>query len=212
MIQKIEIQAMIVLFASLFAPGASFAQQSIPVGEVDALEGAATIQRQGTFEHAPVRVGDGVHQQDFIQTSRNSKIRISLRDGTVLTMGQEGRLRLTRTIVDPDQSGRVILNFLTGALQVFARWLPSRRFELRTRTAAVGIRGTRFFTDARTDTTGILLIEGSIAVRNIDPRIQGAVTLAPSEGTDVAENLPPTAPSVWGAARRNALEQAATLP
>lgn len=192
--------------------GTSLAQQRVRIGRVDALQGSATIQRQGTLAHVTVSVGDNVFERDFIQTSRDSKVRISLTDGTALTMGQQARLRLTRYAFEHDQSGRVILAFLSGALQVVAQWLPSRSFELRTQTAAVGIRGTRFFADAGQDTTGILLTEGRVAVSNIDPRIPGEVTLAPGEGTDVAANLPPTAPGIWGAGRRSTLEQAATLP
>lgn len=193
-------------------PGSGLAQERTRIGRIDALEGSATILRQGTLQHVAIAVGDDVYEQDFVQTSRDSRVRISLSDGTVLTMGQRARLRLNRYTLDRTQSGRVILNFLSGALQVVAQWLPSRHFELRTQTAAVGIRGTRFFTDARDDTTGVLLIEGRVFVRNIDPRIQGEVTLGPAEGTDVAANLPPTPPVVWGAARRSALEEAATLP
>jgi hypothetical protein len=85
-------------------------------------------------------------------------------------------------------------------------------FVLRTPSAVGAVRGTEFGAVLKTGSTGIFVKQGKVSVMNQDAAIQGEVTLADGDGTDVAEGQPPAAPKKWGPARVAELLNATAIP
>jgi hypothetical protein len=149
-----------------------------------------------------------------IYTLAASKIKLTLRDGTELSLGEDSVLTLSKFVYAPrQQTHNVLLRIVTGAFRAIAKnVLPQANFEVETTTAVAAIRGTEWLGQVSPEATAIFVAQGTVAVRHVDPRIGGEVVLTAGMGTDVRGQSPPTAPRQWGAARIEALQQAVTLP
>ena len=70
------------------------AQQPKSIGQVTALEGKVSVLRQGKFAPEPLTLHKPVFQEDIIETDRTSKVRITLSDATVISLGEQSRLEI----------------------------------------------------------------------------------------------------------------------
>ena len=77
---------------------------------------------------------------------------ITLRDGTVLTMGQQSQMDMSAFAFDSTtQQGSAAINLLQGSLRVVTGLLGKvspDRFKVTTPTSVVGVRGTDFIVEA----------------------------------------------------------------
>ncbi len=196
---------------STIAPAAA---QPVAAGTVEALVGTAVVTRYGTGEAGPLTVGAELFEGDRIRTDAGARLRLMLRDGSVLTCGEATGLTLSRALYEPEQGSR---NFLVrasfGIVRAVVGLLASpSAFEMHTNTAVISVRGTEWIAEAKPDATAVVSLEGQVGVRNVDPAVSGAVALGPGEGVTVTTGTPPPAPTVWGDARRNAFIERTTVP
>ena len=196
---------------STIAPAAA---QQVAAGTVEALVGTAVVTRSDTGQAGPLTVGAELFEGDRIRTDAGARLRLMLRDGSVLTCGEATGLTLSRALYEPDQGGR---NFLVrasfGIVRAVVELLASpAAFEMHTNTAVISVRGTEWIAEAKPDATAVVSLEGQVGVRNVDPSVPGAVALGPGEGVTVTTGTPPPAPTVWGDARRNAFIERTTVP
>jgi hypothetical protein len=208
----------LLLFAALWVIGPGMigpaAAQRVTAGTVEALIGTAVVTRYETRTAEALMVGAEVFEGDRIRTDVGGRLRLALRDGSILTCGEATGLTLSRALYAPEQDSR---NFLVRASFGIVRAVvglvasPSA-FEVHTNTAAISVRGTEWIAEAQPDATPVVSLEGEVGVRNVDPSVPGAVTLGPGEGVTVTTDTPPPAPTVWGAARRNAFIERTTVP
>ena len=70
--------------------------QPAPLGTVEALVGTAVVTRQATGEALPLTVGAELFEADRVRTYVGARLRLRLRDGSVLTCGEA-----TGLILDP---------------------------------------------------------------------------------------------------------------
>jgi hypothetical protein len=196
---------------STIAPAAA---QPVSAGTVEALVGTAVVTRHETGAAGPLVVGAELFEGDRIRTETGARLRLTLRDGSVLTCGEATGLTLNRALYAPAQDSR---NFLVrvsfGIVRAVVKLLASpSAFEMHTNTAVISVRGTEWIAEAQPDATAVVSLEGQIGVRNADPVVPGAVTLGPGEGVTVKTAAPPPATTVWGDARRNAFIERTTVP
>jgi hypothetical protein len=190
------------------------AAQGVPAGTVEALIGTAVVTRHETGEAGPLAVGAELFEGDRIRTDIGARLRLALRDGSVLTCGEATGLTLDRALYAPEQASRSFLVRVSfGIARAVVELLASpSAFEMHTNTAVVSARGTEWIAEAQPAATAVVTLSGEVAVRNVDPAVQGAVTLGPGEGVTVTAGAAPPAPTVWGDARRNAFIQRTTVP
>jgi ferric-dicitrate binding protein FerR (iron transport regulator) len=194
------------------APGV-WSQPQDSIGRVTAVEGRATILRQGRFALEAATLQKPVFQEDIIETDVASKVRITLTDATVISLGERSRLELKQFLYDPRQqtrTGRFIIS--SGIFRTIIRTLiPQSTIEIITPTALAAIRGTDLMGEVSAESTAIVVLEGTVMVSNASPRFRGSATLTQGTGTTVVDEQPPSAVTKWAESRIEALRQATTV-
>lgn len=97
--------------------------------------------------------GDGLREAERVSTGKTGAATITLKDGTVLTLGPNTTVDLNQFQFDATtQKGNFALDLLQGSIRVvtglLARINPDL-FKISTPTAVVGVRGTDFIVEAQ---------------------------------------------------------------
>jgi ferric-dicitrate binding protein FerR (iron transport regulator) len=137
-----------------------------PAAKVSFLDGEATRSAGGCSEK--LAEGTGLEEGDEIETRRQTRLELTLRDGSVIRLGPATRMRLdTAAFGRPPEERRVFVRLLLGTLWAkVARALGGEaRFEVRTENAVAGVRGTTFRVDASHDRSVVVRVySGTVAV------------------------------------------------
>lgn len=189
------------LFALVALAGAAHAADAV-VGKVLAVRGE--VVAEAGRERVRLTVDMQV-RATFVIVAANGKAKIELVDGSIVSVGENSRVRIADVAAPAAPATRVEL--LSGALRLLVvKATPGARFEVETETAVAAVRGTDWAIEATHDNTGVVVLTGSVEVRSRDAAAVGAVLLdQPGTGTDVRRGSAPTPPARWGEARRSAL-------
>ncbi len=140
----------------------------IEVGTITRQQAEATAIRNG--ETITLAVNAPVHENDELRTGLDSRLELTLKDGTTVTLGENGALVVDRFVFDPNKSaGTAIINSLKGPLRFISGrlgTLSNKRVEVKTPFATLDVRGTDFFVGPATGIYGVLLFEGEVSVTN----------------------------------------------
>jgi ferric-dicitrate binding protein FerR (iron transport regulator) len=190
------------------------AQPQESIGQVVILQGAATVHHQGRTQSETLAQGSLLYQEDTVQTHAASKVVLTLADGTVLSLGEQTILTISKSVYSPQaQTQTSILTIIHGIFRaIMTKVMPDATFEVHTTTAVAAIRGTDWLGQVTPDATAIVVLEGEVRVTHTRPDIPGAVILTAGMGTDVSDSLPPTPAKQWGQARIDGLIQATMVP
>lgn len=181
--------------------GAAHAADAV-VGKVLAVRGEVVAQV------GPQRVPLAVDMQvraTHVIVAASGKAKIELVDGTIVSVGENSRVRVADIATAAAPATRVEL--ISGALRLLVvKATPGARFEVETETAIAAVRGTDWAVEATRDNTGVVVLTGSVEVRGRGPAGGSAVLLSqPEAGTDVRRGGAPTPPARWGPPRLAAL-------
>ena len=162
------------LGALLLASGAAQAQTvpATPVAASAAEATAAPIEppftagdgRQGTFktvqgtiththegQSGQAAVGDALWEGDHVQSGPKSAAAITLRDGTVLSIGPDSSVGLAQFQFEPTtHEGNVLIALAKGSLRLVTGLIAKLRPEqvkVTTPTTVIGVRGTDFIVE-----------------------------------------------------------------
>jgi hypothetical protein len=206
--------AVILLATAILRTAPAGAQVPEAIGAVSALVGQAEVTSQGERAARPLALGAEVFEGDRIHTADDAKLRLSMQDGSVLTLGAATDLNLSRFHYAPEEAGRnVLLEVPRGIIRVLVSLLVAHStFEMQSQTAVASVRGTDWIAEAMPDATAIVALDGRVGVRNVRPEIAGEVVLFPGDGTTVRAGEPPPAPTQWGAARKNSFIERTAFP
>ena len=153
---------------------------------MEALVGTAVVTRQATGEALPLAVGVELFEADRVRTEVGARLRLRLRDGSVLTCGEATGLTLDQALYAPARDSQSFLLRVRSASFDPSRLLtPQSSYDMHTNTAVISVRGTEWIAEAGRAATAIVALEGEVAVRNVDPAVPGEVTLGPGEGVTV---------------------------
>jgi hypothetical protein len=202
--------AILLLLWSAPAP----AQAPASIATVEAVVGECTVVRFGEDRASPLALGAQLYEGDRIRTAADARIRLGFVDGTVVQLGESTDLALDWFLHAPDAGTQnVLLRVSSGIFRAIVELvLPQAAFEVQTTTAVASVRGTEWISEVTPEATATVALEGEVAIRNVDPAIAGEVVLGPGEGTTVNAGAPPTAPTVWGDARRNQFIERTAVP
>lgn len=121
------------------------------IGTFKQMEGEIWVGHGGAQRAATP--GDGIRVADRVNSGKTGAATITLKDGTVLTMGPDTTMDLSRFQFDATtQQGNFLLDLLQGSVRVvtglLARVNPDL-FKVQTPTSVVGVRGTDFIVETR---------------------------------------------------------------
>jgi hypothetical protein len=126
-------------------------------GLVSALDPSAT--RNG----APTKVREDVFWNDQLQTNAAGRMRVNLRDGSILSLGSNSQMHVVQHDAAAQQT---TLEMLFGRLrsQVVKLTQPNSKFEVHTPTAVAGVIGTDFVLVVTPDKTTVIVYSGIVSV------------------------------------------------
>ncbi len=138
-------------------------------GHVNYLLGAA--ERKGTGGHwSTLAQGTKIFQGDRLRTKKSARLEAKLMDGSMLRLGGSSELRLrTTTYHRKTKKKSVSAHLFFGRAWAAVTTLFGResRFEVTTKNAVAGVRGTRFSAKVSKDgTTEVKVYDGKVLVSN----------------------------------------------
>ncbi len=115
-----------------------------------------------------LKLKEEVVWNDLLRTDRAGRARLSLRDGSILSLGSSSELK----VVEHDPAGQqtlVQLNFGKVRSRVVSINQSGGRFEVRTPLAVINVLGTDFFTqyDAPSSTFRVICYSGSVKISGV---------------------------------------------
>lgn len=128
---------------------------------------------------------------DTVKTERGGRARLRLEDGSILNVGSQASLVVTKH--DPGKQ-QTDLELIYGKVRADVTKIatPEGHFEIRTKVAVCGVVGTEEFLEATEfATTVIALGGGQVRVTSADPRLTGATLLNPGEAVSVIAGRAP---------------------
>ena len=135
------------LVCFLLICGASLAiGDEIRIGVIKNVNGPVSVERNNAL--IPLNVGDKLYENDTIVTGRGGSMGLILRDNSVLSVGSNTRLIISKYVFEPAEKklsmvARIKQGTLTYLTGVMAKLNPNAvRFE--TPVAVCGVRGTHF--------------------------------------------------------------------
>lgn len=177
--------------AGPIAPGqyaqAGTASGAAPIGQVEAAQGEATVQRTDGTEEL-LQPGSPIYQNDVLVTAENASLSVTFTDGTVFSLSASSRMVIDALIYDPagaDNSGTFSL-IQGGFVFIAGQVAKTGGMEVNTPSSTMGIRGTTVVVQIGTvngvDTTEISLTSdpdgstGRVEVRDVDGNLVATIT------------------------------------
>jgi hypothetical protein len=151
-------------------------------------------ERRPLAPNAAVRLGDTI-------VCGQGKAKIALNDGTVLSIGENSRMRLA------DHAGvaggaKTRVNLISGVVRFGVTFTRGGAFEVETETAIAAVRGTDWVMDVTPGQTAVAVVAGVVEVSTRAAVAQPTVVLdGEGQGTDVRQGSAPTPPARWSAQR-----------
>jgi hypothetical protein len=156
----IAIVTLLGVFA-LSAHAAIVGRFSLIIGEVDLLKG-------GKLPAVTAKTEGGVEPGDIIRTKARAKAQLTMVDDSVITLAPESRLAIADYQYNPaPQERRAVVRLFRGLVHtVVNRIIKTEEpdFLMETHTAAIGVRGTNFYTLVGPSFTVTYLAQGTLGV------------------------------------------------
>ena len=165
------------------------------VGAVGQVEGAAEAIQPGATRGLAV---DGpVLFGDKLRTGPAARLEAKLADGTVLTLGEKGRLTVDKFVYDPDRDGgKLALTVKQGAFLFVGGKIEGPtggHVDIHTPVGTLGVRGTTVWGGHIDGGFGVLVLSGEVSLKT--PR--GTVVMRKGQGTMVYDGHGPASAAPW---------------
>ena len=180
---------------------APLAVQASPVGSFIEVEGTVDLLRGGKVPAIPAKLQGPVDVGDVVRTKAQSRAQIKFVDDTVLTIAPDSGITVEEYMFDAAKSERqAVVGVLRGLVhtaveRVYPKAEPD--FIMKTHTAVLGVRGTRWYTKLLPTDTDIYTEDEKglkLEVKNIHPEIPGVQIMGPLQFVRVGMYTPPTVP------------------
>jgi hypothetical protein len=183
------------------------------IGMVTGLLGSATVRRAGSVVPEPLALNDEVHQGDFLRTGPGARLRITLSDASVLSLGADTKLKLDRLALSapPAEPGSFFTlagGFLRATVE---RLRPGSLFEIHSPSMVAAVRGTNWIESYSGGTTELFVAEGSVLATSAVNPIDWAL-LDAGEGVSFSSGTPHTPVVRWGQEKMNRFVEATRVP
>ncbi|MDY0871881.1 FecR family protein [Dongia rigui] len=134
------------------------------VGSVAKVRGTASLLRDG--QQIVLQGGEEVAAGDVVTTLAESRLRIALKDGSQLNLGELTKMTIAAFDFTPEDMKRAATFDLTSGLvqAITAKAAPGSSFVIRTRNAVAATRSTEWIVTAEKSQTGVYVTEGKVDV------------------------------------------------
>jgi hypothetical protein len=168
---------------SCFAGGQAAAQEAI--GAISRIQGGASGTRGGATQ--ALGPNASVFPNEIVSTAEGTRLEITFRDNTRLTLSEKAKLTLDNYIFNRTAGLGTIKFEVAGAFRFLSGQvskLAKSDVSVTTPVANIGIRGTEFWAGPIDDQAlGVFLINGAVTVSNA----AGTQTLSQTgQGTNIA--------------------------
>jgi hypothetical protein len=156
-----------ITLALVLYSGASFAK-SDTAGEVTLLKGTAHV-KPSTGVWTALQEGSSLRIGDHVRTGKKSRIEIHLVDASVIRLGSNTTLVIDTVLVADNGEREIKSSLLSGQAYANVSKQPNEtsKFEINTKNAIAGVRGTAFRIDANKDASTVVRVYiGAVAVSN----------------------------------------------
>ncbi len=192
------------LVLSLVASGLS---QAAPDAVVEGLQLPAWVTRDG--KRQPLAIGTELKSADEVATGDKSRLLLRLSDGSMVKLGENGRLLLSELMQKRKESFlAATLKVLEGAFrfttEAAVKHRTTRDITVQFPTVTAGIRGTDIWGKNLGDRQVLVLIEGKITVtrdgdKTVDMKDPLTYLQAPKSGNATVEAVPMDQLKAWAA-------------
>ncbi|RJR34723.1 MAG: hypothetical protein C4567_15385 [Deltaproteobacteria bacterium] len=169
------------------------------VGRFSMVEGPVDLLKQGKVPASPAKVEDAVEPGDVVRTKSQGRAQVKFVDDSLLTIAPGSRVAIEAYMYDAGKGTRkAVLQVFRGMVQtVVTRILKTQEadFIMKTHTAVIGVRGTKWYTLLGPSATDVYNEEGKVCIHNFLAEIGGEVCLNPMEFSRVMADLAPTSPA-----------------
>jgi len=146
----------------------------------------------------PLKVGSEILVGDVISTGKGTRLEFTLKDGSVMTLGERTVFVVSEFVQDPAKEN-IALRLLSGAFKASSGKVAAANpdaMTVATNTGTIGIRGTTVWGGTLDTEFEVALLDGkSVTVTTRGGRVE---LTAPGQGTLVpSEDAAPSAPVIW---------------
>lgn len=139
-----------------------------PIGKAAIVENKVTGALEGAGEALPMNRGDGLFQNERVETAADSNAQLLFADQSALSMAPNSTVVLDKFVYDPKPNvGTVVLDTVAGAFRFVggtADTIAGSSYTVKTPVGTIGIRGTLFEWEITGDHLSAVLREGAIDV------------------------------------------------
>jgi ferric-dicitrate binding protein FerR (iron transport regulator) len=133
-------------------------------GEVSRVIPAVSIARGAKSMNASAKTI--VDWQDVLNTQANARARVSLDDGSVMNVGSDSSVHVTKHDVGAQQT-ELELSFGKMRTQAQKITQPNGKFEVKTAAGVAGVVGTDFYVSYDNNVMTVMVFEGIVKVCNL---------------------------------------------
>jgi len=207
---RVAIVGLLALLSSGAGAGLAAAQV---VGIVTGLVGSANVLHADGSGPAPLALRGEVHEGDTVRTGAGARLRITLRDDSVLRLGAEGELKLDRLAqVSRTPAAGSLFSLAIGYLRVvIGRLQPDSVFQIRSPSMVAAVRGTDWIESYSAGKTELFVAAGQVLAT--DPANPGNwALLSAGEGVGFITGAFHTPVVRWGQEKINRFVEATRVP
>lgn len=163
-------------------------------GEISAMIPAATLNS------SPAKTKEELDWNDLLKTEHSGRVRASLADGSILSLGSDSELRIVKHDATSQQTS-LEMNFGKVRSQVIKITAPGGKFEVKTPNAVIGVIGTDFYVAYEGNTTTVICYTGQVIATPLgNAQVQSnngqgasnnSVTVNPGQMVEITTNIPP---------------------
>jgi hypothetical protein len=155
-------------FAAIAVAGSGFGVclAAEPSGEAVAVIQSAAVE--GASGNRPLKVKGTVFTGDVVKTNRAGQAQLLFKDDTKLVVGPNSELTIDRFVFANQSTAREFtINAVRGAFRFITGSSQKQAYTIKTPSATIGVRGTRFDVTVRGQITNLAVYEGGVRLCDI---------------------------------------------
>lgn len=156
--------SLILLMTGIFSVGA---QDTLKAAKIVELEGKVEIKKAGGEKVFSAFKDMGLTEGDTIITYEKAYVKLELDDKTELKVAENTEVTISELKSNEKEEEKTVFFLKFGKLLAKVKKIlnSDSKFEIKTPTVALGVRGTRFYTEVdKNGTTTGLVLEGKVAL------------------------------------------------
>lgn len=183
--------------AVLLLLSARTATAAVPAGEVIAFRGQCFAVSDG--QRKLLAIGAAVHVGDTVQTPAGARLKLRMRDGSIVSVASGSAVAIRDYAVDASgQRRNALLSLGLGLLRALVTTGGAGRFEVETAVGVASVRSTDWFISAVPGAEQVGVLSGTVILTS---RATGRSVAIPARwGTRLEAGRDPVPPRTWSPA------------